>query len=79
MKTYHQLSFNWGVIPVEPKAAKNIRKAFEICTAFAKKKKIVKHGDRIVLTAGSSFGISGTTNTMIVEQIDGHSAKTNKK
>lgn len=70
MKTYHQLSFNWGVVPVEPKAAKNIRKAFEICTAFAKKKKIVRHGDRIVLTAGSSFGISGTTNTMIVEQID---------
>jgi pyruvate kinase len=68
-KTYHQMAFNWGVIPVEPKDAKNVQEALEICSCFAMKKEIVRYGDLVIVTAGSPFGITGTTNTMLVESV----------
>ena len=68
-KTYHQLALNWGVIAADPVAAQNVQEAFSITSAFARKHKIVEYGDLIVLTAGAPFGVTGTTNMMIVESI----------
>ena len=68
-RVYHQLSLNWGVIPVEPAPSSNIRDAFEVVTGFALKKGIIQRGDLVVLTAGAPFGISGTTNMVLVESI----------
>ncbi|MCI0382458.1 MAG: pyruvate kinase [Chlamydiae bacterium] len=68
-KTYQQLSIFWGTIPADPVDTANAREAFEITSRFSRKKKIVEYGDLIVMTAGSPFGISGTTNMMIVESI----------
>ncbi len=68
-KVYHQLAFNWGIVPVDPSASKNVQEAFATVSSFAMKKALVHYGDLVVVTAGSPFGISGTTNMIIVESI----------
>ncbi len=68
-KIYHQMALNWGVIPVDPTPAKNVQEAVTITSCFALKQGIVRYGDLVVITAGAPFGISGTTNMMLVESI----------
>lgn len=68
-KTYHQLAFNWGVIPFKSEECKTLHEGFEKISSFALANQIVTYGDLVVVTAGSPFGISGTTNMMIVESI----------
>lgn len=68
-KTYHQLSFNWGVIPVLGESVKNITEAFKNLGEYALKKELVQYGDLVVITGGSPFGVAGTTNMMLVENI----------
>lgn len=68
-KTYHQMAMNWGVISVDPEAAKNVHEAFTLASCYAMKRKIVQYGDLVVVTSGSPFGVSGTTNNMIVDSI----------
>lgn len=69
MKTYHQLSLHWGVIPVDPVVCENVREAFLACSQFAVARKLLQCGDLVIVTAGAPFGVSGTTNMMIVESI----------
>lgn len=69
VKCYHQLSFSWGVTPFLSDVSKNFSEAFENISVFALEQNYVSYGDLVVVTAGSPFGISGTTNTMIVESI----------
>lgn len=68
-KCFHQLAFNWGVMPVLGSKTKNIQEAFAELSAYALSHQLVSYGDLVVMTAGSPFGISGTTNTMQVENI----------
>ena len=68
-KCYNQMAFNWGVIPVLSTDCKTMAEAFSKLSAFALENKIVEYGDLAVVTAGSPFGISGTTNMMLVENI----------
>jgi pyruvate kinase len=69
-KCYHQMALNWGVIPCKEKSpVKNIQDAFKQLSEFALEKKHVNYGDLVLVTAGSPFGFSGTTNMMIVESI----------
>ena len=68
-KCYHQLSFSWGVVPFLSDVSTSFTEAFEAISVFALEKHYVSYGDLVVVTAGSPFGISGTTNTMIVESI----------
>ena len=68
-KTYHQLAMNWGVIPFLSDECKTINEANAKITALSLENELVSYGDLVVLTAGSPFGISGTTNMMIVESI----------
>jgi pyruvate kinase len=68
-KVYHQMALNWGIIPVDPASAKNAQEAFSIASCFALKKGIVRYGDLVVVTSGAPFGVSGTTNMMLVESI----------
>lgn len=68
-KIYHQMAVNWGIIPVEPASAKNAQEAFRIAGSFALKKSIVHYGDLVVVTSGAPFGVSGTTNMILVENI----------
>ncbi|MBS4169218.1 pyruvate kinase [Parachlamydia sp. AcF125] len=69
-KCYHQMALNWGVIPCkEIEHVQNIQDAFKQISAFALEKNHVNHGDLVLVTAGSPFGFTGTTNMMIVESI----------
>lgn len=68
-KSFHQLAFNWGVIPVYYPHCQTIREGFEKISGFALENHLVSYGDLVVVTAGTPFGISGTTNMMIVESI----------
>ncbi len=67
--TYHQLALHWGVIPVGPHSCNNVDEAFAICSEFALASSAVEHGDLVIVVAGAPFGVSGTTNMMIVERI----------
>lgn len=68
-KSYHQLVLNWGVIPYHSDHCQTINEAFAKISTFALETELVSNGDLVVVTAGSPFGISGTTNMMIVESI----------
>lgn len=68
-RSYHQLAFNWGVIPYKSVDCKTIDEGFQKISAFALDNHLVSYGDLVVMTAGTPFGISGTTNMMIVESI----------
>lgn len=68
-KVYHQMALNWGVIPIEPSVTKNVHEAMGVASEFALKMDMVQSGDLVVVTAGAPFGISGTTNMMLVESI----------
>jgi pyruvate kinase len=70
LKIYHQLGFNWGVIPVHPMDCKNVQEALMVASRFALKQGLLNSGDLVVMTAGSPFGVSGTTNMMIIETIE---------
>jgi len=68
-RTFHQMVLNWGVIPILNQRSETFLQAFDAISAYALKKNIVSNGDLVVVTAGSPFGISGTTNMMVVESI----------
>lgn len=68
-KCYHQMACNWGVIPMLAEEHDTLVHAFSTISQFALDHKIIHYGDLVVLTAGSPFGISGTTNMMVLENI----------
>ncbi|MDR3623873.1 MAG: pyruvate kinase [Chlamydiales bacterium] len=68
-KIYNQLSFNWGVVPFLCKDATTFEAAFAKISQFALEMGLVNYGDLVVVTAGNPFGVSGTTNMMLVESI----------
>jgi pyruvate kinase len=68
-KSYNQLAINWGVIPYYSLHSQTISEAFLKLSILALTSNLIRHGDLVVVTAGSPFGISGTTNMMMVESI----------
>lgn len=68
-RSYHQIVLNWGVIPLLCKESVTLRQAFDKVSSYALEQGIVSNGDLVVVTAGSPFGVSGTTNMMLVESI----------
>lgn len=68
-KCFHQLALIWGVIPILVGPCNNFQEAFNTLSSLALAKHYVNYGDLVVVLAGSPFGVSGTTNTMIVENI----------
>lgn len=68
-KIYHQLGFSWGVVPVPPHEVYSAYEALEVVSKFAREHKLVRFGDLVVVTVGTPFGVSGSTNTLVVESI----------
>ena len=66
---YHQLAFQWGVIPVLAVECQNIKEALSAASAYAMAHGFISFGDIVVVTAGAPFGKKGTTNMMMVENI----------
>ncbi len=82
-KTYHQLASEWGVMPFQSDTPKGIDEAYKVISQFAIAQQLVSMGDLVVVTAGTPFGVSGTTNMMMVESIGdvlvrGHSGAGNR-
>jgi pyruvate kinase len=68
-KVYHQLALSWGVVPILCTDATNIEDAYKRISDFALENGYVNYGDLVVITAGTPFGRSGTTNMIIVDSI----------
>jgi len=68
-KTYHQLALVWGVTPVLRETSRTLTEAYTVISNYALEKRFIEYGDYVVVTAGTPFGIKGTTNMMIVESI----------
>ncbi len=67
-KTFYQLGSNWGVVPILHQV-KDVKEGFKVASCFALEKGLVEYGDLVVVSAGTPFGISGTTNTLVVESV----------
>lgn len=65
---YHQLAFVWGVIPLLAKVS-DLQGGIDCGSAFLLKKELAEYGDLIVITSGSPFGVTGTTNMMMIDHI----------
>ena len=61
-KVMRQLALSWGVYPVECNGANSTDEVIENSIKVAKNVKYVNHGELVVVTAGASVGVSGTTN-----------------
>lgn len=68
-KSYNQMACNWGVTPFLSSYSETVDEAFAKVTAYALENQHVSYGDLVVVTAGTPFGVSGTTNMMVVESI----------
>lgn len=67
-KTFHQLSAAWGVVPLL-RSYSNAEEAFDAAMCHALKERYVHYGDMVLVTAGTPFGIRGTTNMMTIKSI----------
>jgi pyruvate kinase len=68
-KCFHQMAMNWGVIPFLHGESRSLQDALVIISEYSLNNNLVAYGDLVIVTAGSPFGISGTTNMMMVESI----------
>jgi len=68
-KCYYQLAVSWGVFPILGKPMKTFSEAFNAISARCLELGLVNYGDLVVATVGAPFGVSGTTNMLIVENI----------
>ena len=69
LKTFHQLSLSWGVIPVHSIMQKDADALFRHAIDCAKQIDLVVPGDIVVITSGIPVTISGTTNILKVDTV----------
>ena len=69
-KVWETLSLSWGVTPVKCEMYPSIEVLFYSAKRLAAEKFNLKHGDKIIITGGTTLGQSGKTNTIRVETID---------
>jgi pyruvate kinase len=62
-----QMALEWGVIPVLLPEAENVQELWDQAIAAARDAGLVDAGDRMVITAGTSVNIPGTTNLIKVD------------
>ncbi|MGH7502261.1 MAG: pyruvate kinase [Longimicrobiales bacterium] len=68
-RTWRQLSLVWGVQPVLGTGDVNYENMLEHARDYLLRNHLAKRGQRIVVTAGIPFHVSGTTNMMRVEEV----------
>ena len=69
-KTARQLVLSFGVRTFEIENVDRFKKAVEVAVRVVKENGYAQKGDKIVLTAGVPFGVSGTTNILRIADID---------
>ena len=68
-RTWHKLSLSWGITPVMCEVYESTDVLFYTAKRMAVETYGLKKGDRIVMTGGTTNGVSGTTNMIKVETI----------
>ena len=69
LKTFHQLSLSWGVIPSLALSQTDTDTLFIHAIDCAKALDLAKSGDKAVITAGVPLNLSGTTNLLKVQTV----------
>lgn len=67
LKTFHQLSLSWGVLPVLALHQNSTDTLFVHAIDCAKQTDVVKKGDKAVITAGFPLNLEGMTNLLKVQ------------
>jgi pyruvate kinase len=67
--TARQLALIWGVHNIHALEPNSFSGMIENACDLAKKEKIVKKGDYVVITAGAPIGVSGSTNNLRIAKI----------
>lgn len=67
-ETYFRLGLIWGAHPVLMGLGESTDDLVKVAGPLAKKLKLVKKGDTIILTAGIPFGTSRSTNILKLEK-----------
>jgi pyruvate kinase len=62
-----QMALEWGVIPLLLPQAENVQELWDEAIAAARDAGLVDPGDKMVITAGTSVNIPGTTNLIKVD------------
>ncbi|MGH7504951.1 MAG: pyruvate kinase [Longimicrobiales bacterium] len=68
-RTWRQLALVWGVHPVHCTAEVNYENMLAAARNYLFEHRMAKPGQRVIVTAGIPFHVTGTTNTMRVEEI----------
>jgi pyruvate kinase len=69
IKTFHKLSFNWGVMPIFAEQKDSTDELLAHAEELALQTKIVNHGDQIVIVAGIPAGGPGKTNSLKIHTV----------
>ena len=64
-----QLQLVWGLVPIKVSTYDNVEIIPDLCKAVLKKLKLIKIGDKFVITGGVPMGIAGTTNYLSVQKL----------
>jgi pyruvate kinase len=67
--TYYQLSLTWGVLPALADRVPTYETMLDIARDYLTSRGYVREGDRVVVTAGVPFEVTGTTNLLKVEVV----------
>jgi pyruvate kinase len=69
MATYRQLALVWGVMPVLVDRVPSYDAMLAVVRDLLLKREYAKPGDKIVMTAGVPWEVSGSTNLIKVEEV----------
>ena len=61
------MALEWGVVPLLVKEASDVQDLWELSIDAACDAGVIERGDRVVLTAGTSVNIPGSTNVIKVD------------
>ena len=70
LKTARRLMLSYGVRTIHVSDVNSFAETVQKAIEKVKEKGYAKKGDRIVLTAGVPFGVSGTTNVLRIAEVD---------
>lgn len=69
-QVYRQLALSWGVTPIHTEMKKTSDALFDhVVDQAVKQTSLIEKGDVVVITGGTSVGISGTTNILKVQLV----------
>lgn len=69
-KTRRQLALSWGIIPVRSEIYKSTDVLFYSAVNAAKKQLGLNSGDKVLITGGTTNGVSGNTDMIKIEIVD---------